>query len=84
MDFPRELFPCADVRVLGLLKKVFQSLKLLVGEDGSVSPLPSAVELVQELELGPRQGAHVHIGHHLVRDGRDEHGARAVITCMKK
>lgn len=84
MHSSRELFPCADVRVLCLLKEIFQGLELLVGEDSPVSSLASAVELVQELELRPRQGAHVHIGHHLVRDGRDEHGARVVITCMDK
>ena len=81
MDFAGQLLPGADVRVLGLLEQALQSLQLLVGEDGAVPPLPAAVQLVEELQLGPRQAAHVHVGHHLVRDRRDQHRARAVVAC---
>lgn len=82
VDLAGQLLPGADVRVLGLLEEALQSLQLLVCEDGAVSPLPAAVQLVEELQLGSRQAAHVHVGHHLVRDRRDEHRARAVVACM--
>lgn len=82
VDLAGQLLPGADVRVLGLLEEAFQSLQLLVRENGAVPPLPAAMQLVEELQLGPRQAAHVHVGHHLVRDWRDKHRARALVACM--
>ena len=59
----------------------YQRFELLVSEDGTVPPLPPAVQLVEELQLGARQGAHVHVGHHLVRHGRHQHGTGALVAC---
>lgn len=81
MDLAGQLFAGTDVGVLGLLEEALQSLQLLVGEDGSVPPLPAAVQLVEELQLGARETAHVHVGHHLMRDGGQEHRAGAVVPC---
>lgn len=81
MDLAGQLFAGSDVGVLGLLEEAFQSLQLLVGEDGSVPPLPAAVQLVEELQLGACEAAHVHVGHHLMRDGRQQHRASAVVAC---
>lgn len=80
MDLASQLLPGAHVWVLGLLEKALQSLQLLVGEDGAVPPLPAAVQLVEELQLVARQAAHVHVGHHLVRNRGDEHRARVVVA----
>lgn len=82
MDLAGKLFASADVRILSFLEEALQSLELLVREDGAVPSLPAAVQLVEELQLGPRQAAHVHVGHHLVGHRRDQHRARAVIACM--
>lgn len=79
-----QLFPGADVGVLGLLEEALQSLQLLIGEDGAVPPLPAAVQLVEELQLGPRQAAHVHVGHHLMWYRGDQHRARAVVGCRDR
>lgn len=84
MDLASQLLPGADVWVLGLLKKALQSLELLVGEDGAVPPLPATVQLVEELQFVSRQAAHVHVGHHLVRNRRDEHRARVVVACVEE
>lgn len=81
VDLAGQLFAGSDVGVLGLLEEAFQSLQLLVGEDGSVPPLPAAVQLVEELQLGACEAAHVHVGHHLMRDGRQQHRAGAVVAC---
>lgn len=80
VDLAGQLLPRTHVRVLGLLEEALQSLQLLVGEDGAVPALPAAVQLVEELQLGAGQAAHVHVGHHLVRDRRDQHRARAVVA----
>lgn len=81
MDLAGQLLAGTDVGVLGLLEEALQSLQLLVGEDGSVPPLPAAVQLVEELQLGACETAHVHVGHHLMRDGGQEHRAGAVVPC---
>lgn len=73
VHFAGQLLSRAHVRVLGLLKESLQSLELLVREDGAVAALPAAVELVEELQLGAGQAAHVHVGHHLVWDRGDQH-----------
>lgn len=81
MHLPGQLLAGANVWVLGLLEEVLQRFELLVSEDGTVPPLPPAVQLVEELQLGARQGAHVHVGHHLVRHGGHQHGAGALVAC---
>lgn len=81
MDLAGQLLAGPDVGVLGLLEEALQSLQLLVGEDGSVPPLPATVQLVEELQLGACETAHVHVGHHLMRDGGQEHRAGAVEPC---
>lgn len=81
MDLAGQLLAGPDVGVLGLLEEALQSLQLLVGEDGAVPPLPATVQLVEELQLGACETAHVHVGHHLMRDGGQEHRAGAVEPC---
>lgn len=81
VDLAGQLLAGTDVGVLGLLEEAFQCFQLLVGEDGAMPPLPAAVQLVEELQLGACQTAHVHVGYHLMRDGRQEHRAGAVVAC---
>lgn len=81
VDLPGQLLPRAHIRVLGLLEEPLQRLELLVGEDGPVPPLPPAVQLVEQLQLGAREAAHVHVGHHVVRHRRDQNRARTLVAC---
>ena len=81
VHLPGQLLAGTHVWVLGLLEEVLQSLELLVGEDGAVPPLPPAMQLVEELQLGARQGAHVHVGQHLVRHRGHQHRAGALVAC---
>jgi len=81
VDLAGQLLAGADIRVLGLLEEALQGLELLVREDGAVAPLPAAVQLVEELQLGARQAAHVHVGHQLVRHRGQQHRTRAVVAC---
>lgn len=81
MNFPGQLLPCPDVRVLGLLEEALQSLQLLVGEDRPMPALPATMQLVEELQLSSRQAAHVHVGHHVVRNRGQKHRGRAIVAC---
>lgn len=81
VHLPGQLLAGTHVWVLGLLEEVLQSFELLVGEDGAVPPLPPAMQLVEELQLGARQGAHVHVGQHLVRHRGHQHRAGALVAC---
>ena len=80
MHLPGQLLAGAHVWVLGLLVEVLRRFELLVSEDGTVPPLPPAVQLVEELQFGARQSTHVLVGHHLVRHGGHQHGAGALVA----
>lgn len=83
MHFPGQLLPSAHIWVLRLLEEVLQGFELLVGEDGAVPPLPSTVQLVEQLQLSARKRAHVHVGKHLVRHRGHQHRAGAIVACNR-